>query len=81
MLGSADLDAFVSHSYLALVTTTRKDGSPSSSMVGCGRDGDSLLFSAQVDRLRGRTLARYRGRRSVQSTRTSPTLSHQSTAR
>ena len=60
MIGSEDLDAFVSRSQTAIVTTMRKDGSPSSSMIGDARDGDRLLFSTTVDRVKGRTLARDR---------------------
>jgi len=58
VLGTPQLDAFVSRSFTAIVTTVRKDGSPSSSMVSYARDGDRLYFSTTTARLKGRTLQR-----------------------
>ncbi len=58
MIGSEEIDAFVSRSQTAIVTTVRTNGSPSSSMIGFARVGDRLLFSSTVDGVRGRTLAR-----------------------
>ena len=60
MLGTADLDAFISSSITAIVTTLRRDGSPASSMIGYSREGDLLYFSTTADRLKGRTLERDR---------------------
>ena len=58
MLGTPDLDSFISQSRRAIATTVRRDGSPASSMVGYARVDDRLLFSSMVDRLKGRTLSR-----------------------
>ena len=58
MLGTAEQDAFVSRSVIALVTTLRVDGSPMSSMVSFARRGDELFFTTTMDRAKGRTLAR-----------------------
>jgi hypothetical protein len=58
ILGTPDLDRFISQSRWAITTTVRRDGSPASSMVGYARVDDRLLFSSMVDRLKGRTLSR-----------------------
>lgn len=56
MLGSADQDDFITRSLIAVVTTVRADGSPSSSMVSFARRNDHLYFTTTLDRLKGRTL-------------------------
>ena len=58
MLGSPELDAFISRSFAGIVSTVRTNGTPSSSMVSCARLGDSICFSTTLDRLKGRSLAR-----------------------
>ena len=58
MIGTRDLDSFISRSQTAIATTIREDGSPSSSMISYARDGDRLYFSTTTDRVKGRTLAR-----------------------
>lgn len=57
MIGSAEQDAFVSEMRQAMVTTLRRDGSPSSSLVAYCRDGDDLVFSTTRDRLKAKTVA------------------------
>ncbi len=58
MLGTAEQDAFVSRSLIAIVTTLRADGTPSNSIVSFARREDCLLFSTTIRRLKGKTLAR-----------------------
>lgn len=58
MIGTAEQDAFISNSKWAVVTTLRRDGSPSSSVVFYVRDGDEILFSTTVDRLKAKSLRR-----------------------
>ena len=50
MLGSFDQDEFVTRSIIAIVTTLRRDGSPSSSMVSFARRGDHLFFTTTMER-------------------------------
>jgi len=57
MLGTPGQDAFISQMKWAVVTTLRKDGSPTNSVIFYARDGDQLLFSTTKNRLKGRTLA------------------------
>ena len=51
MIGSEAQDAFVGRSMIAIATTIRTDGSPSSSMVSFVRDGDAVVG---VETTRGR---------------------------
>ena len=44
MLGSVEQDEFVTRSTIAIVTTLRLDGSPSSSRVSFARRGDHLFI-------------------------------------
>jgi len=57
MIGNAAQDAFASAMRQAMVTTLRRDGSPSSSLVAYYRDGDELVFSTTRDRLKAKTVA------------------------
>lgn len=58
MIGTAEQDAFISSQKWAVVTTLRKDGSPSNSVVFYARDGDEILLSTTRDRVKARTIAR-----------------------
>ena len=58
MLGTPEQDAFINQMKWAVVTTLRRDGSPTNSVIFYARDGDQLLFSTTKSRLKGRTLAR-----------------------
>jgi PPOX class probable F420-dependent enzyme len=58
MLGTENEDAFVSRSVIALVTTVRSNGTPSTSMVSFARRGDRLFFTTTLDRVKGRSLVR-----------------------
>ncbi len=57
MLGSFDQDEFVTRSIIAIITTLRRDGSPSSSMVSFARRGDHLFFTTTMERAKGKMLA------------------------
>jgi PPOX class probable F420-dependent enzyme len=56
MLGTPAQDAFVTANRSAIITTLRKDGSPTTSLVTFYRDGDDLLFSTSATRLKAKTL-------------------------
>ena len=56
MIGTPAQDAFISKNNAAIVTTVRKDGSPTSSLISYMRDGDDLLFSTMASRLKAKTL-------------------------
>ena len=58
MIGTDDEDAFVSRCVIALVTTVRANGTPSTSMVSFVRRGDRLFFTTTLERHKGRSLAR-----------------------
>jgi PPOX class probable F420-dependent enzyme len=58
VIGNADQDKFVREMKSAIVTTLRRDGSPSTSLVFYALDGDDLLFSTTADRLKAKTLSR-----------------------
>ena len=58
MIGTADQDAFIDKNRWAVVTTLRRDGSPTSSVIFYAREGDELLFSTTSSRLKARTLRR-----------------------
>jgi len=56
MIGTEAQDAFINKNKWAVVTTLRKDGSPSSSVIFYARDGDALLFSTTANRLKGKSV-------------------------
>jgi PPOX class probable F420-dependent enzyme len=56
MIGTAQLDEFVANHRWAVVTTLRKDGTPSSSVNAYAREGDTLVISTQAHRLKVKTL-------------------------
>lgn len=56
MIGTPAQDAFINKNKWAVVTSLRKDGSPTSSVVFFFRDGDDLLFSTTTTRLKGTTI-------------------------
>ena len=58
MIGTPDQDAFVRSMKAAIVTSLRKDGSPTSSLIFYALDGDQLLFSTTADRLKAKSLKR-----------------------
>lgn len=58
MIGTKWQDAFISRCIIAVVTTLRHNADPASSMVGFARNGDRLLFSTDLDKLKGKTLLR-----------------------
>ena len=60
MIGTAEQDAFIRSQKWAVVTSLRKDGSPSNSVIFFALDGDDILFSTTSDRVKGRTLKRDR---------------------
>lgn len=57
MIGTPQFDEFVSKHRWAVITTLRKDGTPSSSLNAYARDGDQLIVSTQAHRLKSKTLA------------------------
>lgn len=56
MIGTPDQDAFINRNKWAVVTTLRKNGSPTSSVIFYARDGDTLIFSTTNGRLKTKTL-------------------------
>lgn len=58
MIGNAEQDAFIRSMKWCTVTTLRQDGSPSTSVLFFGLDGDELLLSTTKDRLKAKTLQR-----------------------
>jgi PPOX class probable F420-dependent enzyme len=58
MIGTAQFDQFISANRWCVVTSLRKDGTPSSSLNAYARDGDQLVISTQAHRLKAKTLAR-----------------------
>ena len=56
MIGTEEQDAFIREHRFAVVTTLRKDGSPSNSAVFVAVDGDDVTFSTTEDRLKTRTI-------------------------
>ena len=58
MIGTPDQDKFVRSMKWAVVTSLRKDGSPTNSVIFFAVDGDELLFSTTKDRVKGKTLKR-----------------------
>ena len=58
MIGTPDQDAFVRSMKWAVVTSLRRDGSPSNSVIFFALDGDQLMFSTTSTRVKGKTLKR-----------------------
>ncbi len=58
MIGTEAFDHFVSENRWAVITTVRKSGQPSSSMVAYAREGDTLVVSTTAPTLKVRTLER-----------------------
>ncbi|PZC49563.1 MAG: General stress protein 26 [Chloroflexi bacterium] len=56
MIGTTEQDEFIRDHLFAVVTTLRKNGSPSSSGVFVVIDGDDITFSTTEDRLKTRTI-------------------------
>ena len=57
MIGNRTQDAFINSNKWGVVTTLRRDGSPTSSVIFYVRDGDDLLFSTTKGRLKAKTVA------------------------
>lgn len=57
MIGTQEQNAFIDRNKWAVVTTLRRDGSPSTSVIFYARDGDTLIFSTTKDRLKAKTVA------------------------
>jgi PPOX class probable F420-dependent enzyme len=58
MIGTPEQDAFINRNRWAVVTSLRKDGSPTNSVIFYTREGDDLIFSTTLSRLKAKTLAR-----------------------
>lgn len=58
MIGKPEHDAFVRAMKWCVVTSLRKDGSPTNSVVFYALDGDDIIFSTTADRLKAKTLKR-----------------------
>ena len=58
MIGTPEQDAFIRSMKWASITSLRKDGSPTTSVVFYAVDGDDLLFSTTKDRIKAKTLKR-----------------------
>lgn len=58
MIGTSVQDAFISRSIIALLTTVRLNGTPSTSMVSFARRDDRLFFTSTLERHKGRSLLR-----------------------
>ena len=56
MIGTAEQDAFILGHTFAIVTTLRKDASPTNSAIFVIPDGDDLTFSITEHRLKTRSL-------------------------
>jgi PPOX class probable F420-dependent enzyme len=56
MIGNAEQDAFIRSMKWCTVTTLRQDGSPSTSVLFFGIDGDEILLSTTKVRLKAKTL-------------------------
>ncbi len=56
MLGTPEQDTFINSQKWAVVTTLRRDGSPTNSVIFFARDGDTLFFSTTKDRLKAKTV-------------------------
>jgi len=58
VIGNEDQDKFVRAMKWAVITSLRKDGSPTNSVVFFALDGDDVLFSTTENRLKAKTLSR-----------------------
>ncbi len=58
MIGTPEQDALIRELRWAVVTTLRKDGTPSNSVIFYAVDGDELIFSTTKDRVKAKTLKR-----------------------
>jgi PPOX class probable F420-dependent enzyme len=58
LIGTPEQDAFINANRWAVVTSLRKDGSPSNSVIFYAREGDELIFSTTLSRLKAKTLMR-----------------------
>ncbi|MBI2767618.1 MAG: TIGR03618 family F420-dependent PPOX class oxidoreductase [Chloroflexi bacterium] len=58
MIGTPQFDDFITEHRWCVITTLRKDGSPTSSVNAYAREGDELVISTQGHRLKVRTLDR-----------------------
>ena len=56
VIGTAEQDAFVRDHKFAIVTTLRKDGSPTNSAIFVFAEGNDLVFSTTASRLKARTV-------------------------
>ena len=56
MIGTEAFDRFVSENRWAVITTVRKSGQPSSSVVAYAREGDTLVVSTTAPTLKVKTL-------------------------
>ena len=56
MIGTPEQSEFIDRNKWAVVTTLRKDGSPTTSVIFYAREGDTLIFSTTKDRLKAKTL-------------------------
>jgi PPOX class probable F420-dependent enzyme len=55
MIGTPEQDAFINEQRWAVVTTLRRDGSPTNSVVFFAREGDEIFFSTTADRVKAKT--------------------------
>jgi PPOX class probable F420-dependent enzyme len=58
MIGTEREDTFVRQHRWAAITTLRKHGTPSTSLVAYAADGDDIVISVTEDRLKVRTIDR-----------------------
>ena len=58
MIGTPEQDAFINEMKWAVVTSLRKDGTPSNSIIFYAREGDEVLFSTTASRLKAKTIRR-----------------------
>ena len=56
MIGTEAFDRFVSENRWAVITTVRKSGQPSSSVVAYAREDDTIVVSTTAPTLKVRTL-------------------------
>ena len=60
MIGTAEQDDFINRNRWAVVTSLREDGSPTNSVIFYAREGNELIFSTTLSRLKAKTLMRDR---------------------
>lgn len=56
MIGTDEQDTFIREHLYSVVTTLRRDGSPSNSVIFTVADGDELFFSTTDDRFKTRSI-------------------------